>query len=242
MTDNLPREIVVMAKQILLVEDEQPIREMLRYALEREGYQVQEAESANTARELLARNRPDLLIVDWMMPGEDGVEFIKRLRKDPVLLDLPVIMLTARIEENDKVKGLDCGADDYLTKPVGIKELIARIKALLRRTSQANEDDVLAAEGLELNLATNQLAIEGDDVHIGQTEFSLLKFFIEHKNRVYSRAQLLDFVWGQAVYIEERTVDVHVLRLRKILKPFAKDALIKTVRGMGYMFSHKKPA
>jgi len=226
-----------MAKKILLVEDEQPIREMLRYALEREDYRVEEAQNASIARERLAKKRPDLLIVDWMMPGETGIEFIKRLRKDEILADLPVIMLTARVEETDKVKGLDCGADDYMTKPVGIKELLARVKALLRRTSQADEDDYLSAEGLKLNLATNQLDIEGDDVHIGQTEFSLLRFFIEHKNRVYSRTQLLDFVWGQAVYIEERTVDVHVLRLRKILKPFGKDKLIKTVRGMGYMFS-----
>jgi len=226
-----------MAKKILLVEDEQPIREMLRYALEREDYRVEEAQNASIARERLAKKRPDLLIVDWMMPGETGIDFIKRLRKDEILADLPVIMLTARVEETDKVKGLDCGADDYMTKPVRIKELLARIKALLRRTSQADEDDYLSAEGLKLNLATNQLDIEGDDVHIGQTEFSLLRFFIEHKNRVYSRTQLLDFVWGQAVYIEERTVDVHVLRLRKILKPFGKDKLIKTVRGMGYMFS-----
>ncbi|MET1256749.1 phosphate regulon transcriptional regulator PhoB [Aliikangiella maris] len=231
-----------MPKQILLVEDEQPIREMLRYALERDGYVIQEADNAAAAREILARNRPDLLIVDWMMPGESGIDFIKRLRKDEILADLPVIMLTARVEEMDKVKGLDCGADDYLTKPVGIKELMARIKALLRRTSQANEDDMIISEGLELNLATNQLSIDNVDVHIGHTEFSLLQFFIEHKNRVYSRAQLLDFVWGQAVYIEERTVDVHVLRLRKILKPFGKDSLIKTVRGMGYMFTQKKPA
>lgn len=231
-----------MAKKILLVEDEQPIREMLRYALERESFQIEEADCAASAREKLTKKRPDLLIVDWMMPGETGVDFIKRIRKDEVLQDLPVIMLTARVEESDKVKGLDCGADDYVTKPVGIKELVARVKALLRRTSHADEDDVLESEGLKLNLATNQLDIEGDDVHIGQTEFSLLRFFIEHKNRVYSRTQLLDFVWGQAVYIEERTVDVHVLRLRKILKPFGKDKLIKTVRGMGYMFSQKKPA
>ena len=231
-----------MSKKILLVEDEQPIREMLRYALEREDFVVDEADCAMTAREMLARSRPDLLVVDWMMPGETGIEFIKRLRKDEILTDLPVIMLTARVEESDKVKGLDCGADDYVTKPVGIKELLARINALLRRTSQADEDDFLISEGLKLNLATNQLDIEGEDVHIGQTEFSLLRFFIEHKNRVYSRTQLLDFVWGQAVYIEERTVDVHVLRLRKILKPFGKDKLIKTVRGMGYMFTQQKTA
>ncbi|TQV88916.1 phosphate regulon transcriptional regulator PhoB [Aliikangiella coralliicola] len=231
-----------MAKKILLVEDEQPIREMLRYALEREDYMVEEADCAEKAREMLARKRPDLIVVDWMMPGESGVEFIRRLRKDEILADLPVIMLTARVEEKDKVKGLDCGADDYLTKPVGIKEFIARIKALLRRTSQADEEDKLNADGMELNLATNQLTIEGENVHIGQTEFNLLQFFIEHKNRVYSRTQLLDFVWGQAVYIEERTVDVHILRLRKILKPHHKDKLIKTVRGMGYMFTHNKAA
>lgn len=231
-----------MSKKILLVEDEQAIREMLRYALEREDFIVEEADNAITARESLAKKRPDLIVVDWMMPGETGIEFIKRLRKDEILADIPVIMLTARVEETDKVKGLDCGADDYVTKPVGIKELIARVNALLRRTSQADQDDLLMAEGLKLNLATNQLEIEGDDVHIGQTEFSLLRFFIEHKNRVYSRTQLLDFVWGQAVYIEERTVDVHVLRLRKILKPSGKDKLIKTVRGMGYMFTQKKTA
>lgn len=231
-----------MSKKILLVEDEQAIREMLRYALEREDFIVEEADNAVTARESLAKKRPDLIVVDWMMPGETGIEFIKRLRKDEILADLPIIMLTARVEETDKVKGLDCGADDYVTKPVGIKELIARVNALLRRTSQADLDDLLMAEGLKLNLATNQLEIDGDDVHIGQTEFSLLRFFIEHKNRVYSRTQLLDFVWGQAVYIEERTVDVHVLRLRKILKPSGKDKLIKTVRGMGYMFTQKKTA
>ena len=231
-----------MTKKLLLVEDEQPIRDMLRYALEKDGYQVEEAESAIRAREILSRNRPDLAVVDWMMPGESGVELIRGLRKEEIFVDLPIIMLTARVEEKDKVKGLDCGADDYLTKPVGIKELLARIRALLRRTSQADADDKLSAEGLSLNLATKQLEIEGNDVHIGQTEFSLLQFFIEHKNRVYSRAQLLDFVWGQAVYIEERTVDVHILRLRKILKPFGKDKLIKTVRGMGYMFSAGKAA
>ena len=231
-----------MAKKILLVEDEQPIREMLRYALEREDFMVEEADCAEKAREMLARKRPDLVVVDWMMPGENGVEFIRRLRKDEVLASLPVIMLTARVEEKDKVRGLDCGADDYLTKPVGIKEFVARIKALLRRTSHADEEDKLVTDGMELNLATNQLIIEGESVHIGQTEFNLLQFFIEHKNRVYSRTQLLDFVWGQAVYIEERTVDVHILRLRKILKPHHKDKLIKTVRGMGYMFTQNKAA
>ncbi len=224
-----------MSRKILLVEDEKPIREMLRYALETEHYQVLEADSAGQARDVLADHNPDLMIVDWMMPSESGVEFIKRLRKDDLYNATPVIMLTARVEESDKVKGLDDGADDYLTKPVAIKELKARIKALLRRTSSV-EDEQLSVEGINLNLANHQLTIDDQLVHIGQTEFKLLKFFIEHQNRVYSRTQLLDFVWGRAVYLEERTVDVHMLRLRKLLKPFEKDALITTVRGMGYMF------
>lgn len=224
-----------MSRKILLVEDEKPIREMLRYALEMDHYHVLEANSACQARDVLADNSPDLLIVDWMMPQESGVEFIKRLRKDELYQATPVIMLTARVEESDKVKGLDDGADDYLTKPVAIKELKARIKALLRRTSSV-EDEQLHVEGINLNLANHQLTINNELVHIGQTEFKLLKFFIEHQNRVYSRTQLLDFVWGRAVYLEERTVDVHMLRLRKLLKPFGKDVLITTVRGMGYMF------
>ncbi len=233
-------ELEDMSTNLLLVEDEAPIREMLKFALEREGYLVSEAENAKNAREVLARKRADLAIVDWMMPGESGVDLIRSLRKEEIFVDLPIIMLTARVEERDKVKGLDCGADDYLTKPVGLKELLARVRALIRRTSQASEDNQLVAEGLNLNLSTKQLSIDGKNVHIGHTEFSLLVFFIEHKNRVYSRAQILDFVWGQAVYIEERTVDVHILRLRKLLKPYAKDKLIKTVRGMGYMFDSPK--
>lgn len=226
-----------MSHKILLVEDEQPIREMLRFALEREGFRIDEADSAEKARDYLSRNRPDLLLVDWMMPGESGVDFVKRLRKDEVMGDLAIIMLTARVEEVDKVKGLDAGADDYLTKPVAIKELNARIKALLRRTSKAGVDNKIDEQGISLDLSAHQLMIDNQIVHIGQTEFALLKFFIEHKNKVYSRNQLLDFVWGQAVYIEERTVDVHILRLRKILKPYGKDHLIKTVRGIGYIFN-----
>jgi len=229
-----------MSKKILLVEDEEPIREMLRYALERDGYQVIEAQDGKHAREHLSDNKVDLLVVDWMMPGESGIEFIKRLRKDKVHGDAPIIMLTARVEEVDKVHGLDCGADDYLTKPVAIKELLARIKALLRRASNSNQENKLICGDLILNLDCHQLLINGDDVHLGQTEFNLLQFFMEHKNRVYSRSQLLDFVWGQSVYIEERTVDVHILRLRKILKPYGKDSLVKTIRGLGYMFTEGK--
>jgi two-component system phosphate regulon response regulator PhoB len=228
-----------MARTILLVEDEKPIRDMLKYALEREEYQVLEASSPSTARALMAQNTPDLLIVDWMMPGESGVEFVKKMRKDEIHADLPVIMLTARVQEDDKVKALDAGADDYLTKPVAIKELLARIKALLRRTTKA-EDECLKAHGIVMNLNTHQVTLDGQLVPVGQTEYKLLKFFMEKPNRVYSRAQLLDFVWGRAVYLEERTVDVHMLRLRKILKPNGKDKLISTIRGMGYMFGKPK--
>jgi two-component system phosphate regulon response regulator PhoB len=224
-----------MSIKILVVEDEQAIREMLKYALLTQEYEVLEAVDVSHARAIMAETLPDLLIVDWMMPEVSGVEFIKALRKDEVYKALPVIMLTAKVQESDMIKGLDVGADDYLTKPVAIQQLLARIRALLRRSSPV-EDDCLTAPGIKMNLSTHQLSVEGNVVAIGQTEFKLLKFFIEKPNRVYTREQLLDFVWGRAVYLEERTVDVHMLRLRKILKPFGKDKLITTVRGMGYMF------
>lgn len=226
-----------MAAKIMLVEDEQPIREMLRYSLEKEDYLVIEAESGQQAREILMTNRPDLLVVDWMMPGESGVEFVKRVKQDDVLAEIPTMMLTARVEEMDKVNGLESGADDYMTKPVAIKEFQARVNALLRRSSTVKKDNNIEQLGIKINLATHQLSIEGKLVQIGSSEFNLLKFFLTHKNRVYSRTQLLDFVWGQGVYLEERTVDVHMLRLRKILKPYNKDQYFITVRGMGYMFS-----
>jgi two-component system, OmpR family, phosphate regulon response regulator PhoB len=226
-----------MPSKIMLVEDEQPIREMLRYSLEKNDYLVIEAENVKQAREILMTNRPDLLIIDWMMPGESGVDFVKRLKKDEILCEIPTMMLTARVEEMDKVNGLESGADDYMTKPVAIKEFQARVKALLRRSSRSADNQVIESLGIKLNLATHQLTIDGKLASIGTAEFNLLKFFLTHKNRVYSRSQLLDFVWGQGVYLEERTVDVHMLRLRKVLKPYAKHAHFITVRGMGYMFS-----
>ncbi len=226
-----------MSAKIMLVEDEQPIREMLRYALEKHDFQVIEAESAKRARDVLMTERPDLLVVDWMMPSESGVEFIRRLKQNEIWLEIPVMMLTARVEEMDKVNGLESGADDYMTKPVAIKEFVARIKALLRRATPHQNDELIEAMGLKLNLATHQCYIDEILVPIGGAEFNLLKFFLTHKNKVYSRSQLLDFVWGQGVYLEERTVDVHMLRLRKILKSSAKDKHFITVRGMGYMFT-----
>lgn len=224
----------------MLVEDEQSIREMLRYALESNGYQVIEAESAGQARKLLMDDKPDLLIVDWMMPAESGIDFIRRLKQDEVWSEIPVMMLTARVEEMDTVKGLENGADDYMTKPVAIKEFRARIKALLRRASPNRRDESIEFYGIKLNLSTRQCIINGTVYKIGGAEFNLLHFFLTHSNKVYSRSQLLDFVWGQGVYLEERTVDVHMLRLRKLLKPAKKDELFITVRGMGYMFTDNK--
>jgi len=226
-----------MPAKILLVEDEEAIREMLRYALQNKGYVVVEAENAKQAREILLTNRPDIMIIDWMMPGESGVELIRGLKQDAVLSDIPTMMLTARVEEMDKVNALDSGADDYMTKPVAIKEFQSRIKALLRRSSSSNDSEVIEVVGIKIHLATHQVSLDGQLVQVGSAEFNLLKFFLTHKNKVYSRSQLLDYVWGQGIYLEERTVDVHMLRLRKILKPYDKHQYFVTVRGMGYMFS-----
>lgn len=228
-----------MATQILLVEDEAPIREMIRFALTREGFDILEAGDVRSARAQIADNSPELLIVDWMLPDASGVELVRGLRRDPVHRDIPVIMLTARSKESDKVKGLDSGADDYMTKPVAIRELLARINALIRRSQGHLDEETINAGLLTIDLAGHRLLIDDESIHIGQTEYRLLKFFMSHIDRVYSRAQLLDFVWGQNVYVEERTVDVHVLRLRKLLKPYGADKMIQTVRGAGYRFSTK---
>jgi len=225
-----------MATSVLIIEDERAIREMIRFALEREGHDVFEAEDGRNAAEVLASERPDLMVVDWMLPDVSGIELIRRFRRDEVLRDVPVIMLTARGEESDKVKGLESGADDYMTKPVAIRELNARIKALLRRSRDFREEEVLRQGPLRLDLASHQLYVENAPVHLGQTEYKLLQFFMTHAGRVYSRAQLLDFVWGRNVYVEERTVDVHILRLRKALKPSGLESMIQTVRGAGYRF------
>lgn len=223
--------------RILLVEDEPSIREMIRFALIREGYDVAEAADVAEARTSIADVRPDLAVVDWMLPDVPGIEFVRFLRRDEIYRDIPVIMLTARTEEYDKVKGLDSGADDYMTKPVALRELFSRIKALLRRTRGYSEDDVLRAGELVMDLGAHSVSVNGELVNIGNTEFKLLQFFMTHPDRVYSRSKLLDFVWGQSVYVEERTVDVHILRLRKVLKPFGLDYMVQTVRGAGYRFS-----
>lgn len=226
-----------MKKQVLCVEDEVAIRSMIRFALEREGYLVTEAGDSTSARNLIASSPPDIILVDWMLPDVSGIELIRRLRSDELTSDIPIIMLTAKSTEEDMIQGLDTGADDYLTKPVSMKNLSARIKALLRRSSGFDNQRVIDAGRLQLNQDAYQLRIDGEPVHLGTTEYRLLEFFMLHPGKVYSRSQLLDFVWGQNTYIEERTVDVHVLRLRKSLKIHAADHVIQTVRGAGYLFN-----
>lgn len=225
-----------MTTRILIIEDDQAIREMIRFALERESFVVDEAADAAAAMHKVADARPDLMLVDWMLPNVSGVRLIRSLRRSELNRDIPMIMLTARGDEADMVTGLEAGADDYMVKPVAIQQLLARIRALLRRSRGYADDDMLQAGSIRINLATHEVMIAGDVVHFGQTEYRLLKFFMQHPERVYSRRQLLDFVWGETVYVEERTVDVHILRLRNLLKPHGADGVIHTVRGAGYRF------
>jgi len=225
------------AKQILIVEDEKPIRDMIAFGLKRAGYEVREAEDCQAARIQVTDQAPDLVLVDWMLPDMSGLELTRLLKKDPATKDLPVIMLTARAEEEDKVRGLEGGADDYITKPFAPRELLARIKAVLRRHGADDEDEVYTLGGLTLNAASHRVTAGEAEVSLGPTEFRLLKFFITHPERVYSRAQLLDRVWGGNVYVEERTVDVHIRRLRKALEPSGCNRMVQTVRGAGYRFS-----
>lgn len=221
---------------ILIVEDEAEIREMLRFSLERADYDVIEAETAEQGLQLIQEKIPDLLLVDWMLPGMSGIEFIRRLRNDELTVSSPVIMLTARGEEQDKLKGFDYGVDDFMTKPFSPKELLARIKALLRRAHVSNDDKLVTGD-LCLDTSQHLLTISDENVNIGPTEYRLLEFFLKKPNRVYTREQLLDRVWGRNVYVEERTVDVHILRLRKLLTPYGIDNWIQTVRGAGYRFT-----
>lgn len=223
--------------RILIVEDEAPIREMMRFALNRAGYDIDEAEDAAQARKQMIQVPPDLMLVDWMMPGESGIDFVRSVKREEHTRDIPIIMVTARVEEDDRVRGLDVGADDYLCKPFSPKELVARIKALLRRAQPQLSDEPVEAENLRLEPDSHRVTAKGESVEMGPTEFRILHFFMTHPERVYSRAQILDYVWGSNVYIEERTVDVHIRRLRKVLAPTGHDQLIQTVRGAGYRFS-----
>jgi two-component system, OmpR family, phosphate regulon response regulator PhoB len=224
------------ANKILIVEDEAPIREMIAFHLARAGYETLQAPDCRAARELLVDERPDLALIDWMLPDMSGLELTRMLKRDKENDDLAVIMLTARCDEYDKVAGLDSGADDYITKPFSPRELVARIQAVLRRAGTGDGDSVQSGI-LELDAAGHRVSGNGNDVKLGPTEFRLLKFLMMHPDRVYSRTQLLDRVWGANVYVEERTVDVHVRRLRKALAAEGADDYIQTVRGAGYRFS-----
>jgi len=222
---------------ILVVDDEKPIRDMVAFALRRAEYSVFEADSGREALVAVADRTPDLVLLDWMLPDLSGVELLRRLRQDERFRDLPVIMLTARTEEHDKLLGFDVGADDYVTKPFSPRELIARIEAVLRRAALVRAGATLEADGLVLDPESHRVTVEGPPLPLGPTEYRLLLFFMSHPDRVYSRSQLLDRVWGSNVYIEERTVDVHIRRLRKALSPRRHDRLVQTVRGAGYRFS-----
>ena len=225
------------AKQILVVEDERPIREMIAFGLRRAGFEVREAVDAKSGRAEVANNRPDLLLVDWMLPDTSGLEFTRALKRDRETRELPVIMLTARAEEGDKVAGLEGGADDYITKPFSPRELLARINAVLRRTTPVEGTERIDVEGLVLDQSSQRVSSGERTVALGPTEYRMLAFFMTHPERVYTREQLLDRVWGGNVYVEERTIDVHIRRLRKALEEYGYDRLIQTVRGSGYRFS-----
>ncbi|MFC1603090.1 phosphate regulon transcriptional regulator PhoB [Pseudomonadota bacterium] len=222
---------------ILIVEDESAVREMLRFALQQHDFNVQEAVETIAAERMITQNPPNLVLLDWMLPGKSGVEFARQLKCKPETADIPIIMLTARGEEDDKVQGLESGADDYITKPFSTRELIARIRIILRRTTVIDTAEKIEIKGLSLDPATHRVLANKKTVDLGPTEFRLLHFFMTHTERVYSRTQLLDQVWGANVYVEERTVDVHIRRLRKALEPSGHDILLQTVRGSGYRFS-----
>lgn len=224
-------------QHILIVEDETPIRQMLRFALERNDFHVGEAGDVQSARLSVADQRPDLILLDWMLPGVSGIEFARELKKDDNTRDIPIIMVTARADEEEKVRGLNLGCDDYVIKPFSAAELIARVRAVLRRTLPGGEQQRLEVEGLVVDGASQRVTARGETLKLGPTEYRLLHFFISNPERVYSREQVLDRVWGHGVYVEERTVDVHIRRLRKALSPHGYDQYIQTVRGTGYRFS-----
>jgi len=226
-------------KKILVVDDEGPIRDMLRVALEMAEYNVIEAADAQEAHGLIVDQKPDLVLLDWMLPGTSGIELARRLKRDEVTRELPIIMLTAKGEEDNKIQGLEVGADDYVTKPFSPRELVARLKAVLRRTDSLSTGESIRVEGLCLDPTSHRVTINDIPVQMGPTEYRLLEFFLTHQERVYTRNQLLDHVWGGNVYVEERTVDVHIRRLRKALTVEGHERFIQTVRGAGYRFSPK---
>ena len=231
-----------MQKRILIVDDEPAIRDMVAFALRKGDFEPVHAGDAREAQAAIADRVPDLILLDWMLPGTSGLELARRWRKDALTREVPIIMLTARGEENDRVGGLEAGVDDYVVKPFSARELLARIRAVMRRAREDDEDGSIGAGDLRIDGAAHRVFARdagGEEVPvaIGPTEYRLLHFFMTHPERVYSRAQLLDHVWGGSVYVEERTIDVHIRRLRKTLEPTGLDYMIQTVRGAGYRFS-----
>ena len=222
---------------ILVVEDEDAIREMLVVVLEQAGFAVHAVATAEEAERFLNDTLPDLILLDWMLPNISGVEWARRIRKEEIYQELPIIMLTARGEEEDKIRGFGCGVDDYMTKPFSPRELVARLRAVLRRSSKHQWSPQITVGDLVLDTEQHRLTIAEQNVEVSPTEFRLMQFFMTHPDKVFNRTQLLDQVWGRSVYIEERTVDVHIRRLRKILETYGREDLVQTVRGFGYRFS-----
>ncbi len=222
---------------ILVVDDEQSIRDMLAISLNVAGYNVLQAEGAREAHALIIDRHPDLVLLDWMMPGTTGLELLRRLKRDEMTEKLPVIMLTAKAEETSKISGLDSGADDYIAKPFSPRELVSRVKAVLRRVGREELKDPIAVGELLFDPLGHRVSISGKPINVGPTEYRLLQFFLTHQERVYSRDQILDHVWGGNVYLDERTVDVHIRRLRKAISVAGHDNYVQTVRGSGYRFS-----
>ena len=222
--------------QVLVVDDESAIRDMIAFALDRAGMQVQVAGDAKEALVSITRQRPDIILMDWMMPGVSGIELTRRLRREPYTQDIPIIMLTARVTEDDKVAGLEAGTDDYVIKPFSPRELLARIRAVMRRSVHTDEQGQISAGDLKLDTISRRVTHLDLELHLGPTEYRLLEFFMSHAGRAYSRSQLLDHVWGANAYLEERTVDVHIRRLRQALEPAGVSHYLQTVRGHGYRF------
>lgn len=225
-------------RTILIVDDEEPIREMVSVALEIAGYNCLEAADAKQAHAQVVDHKPDLILLDWMLPDISGIEFARRLKRNELTSEIPIVMLTAKGEEDHKIQGLETGADDYITKPFSPRELAARLKAVLRRTGGLDTQGPIIIKGLELNPVSHRVSIDGTPAEMGPTEYRLLQFFLTHQERAYTRGQLLDQVWGGNVYVEERTVDVHIRRLRKALGT-GHEGFVQTVRGTGYRFSLK---
>jgi two-component system phosphate regulon response regulator PhoB len=236
------RKKVMSEGKVLVVDDEYAIRDMLRMALEISNFDCFEAEDTHQAYRLVVDEKPDLILLDWMLPGGSGIEFLRRLKRSEISSKIPVIMLTAKVAEDNVIQGLNVGADDYVTKPFAPRELMARVNALLRRSKGVSQQEPLLAGDLKLDPVSHRVTVEGAVLELGPTEFRLLHFFMSNPERAYSRTQVLDNVWGANVYVEERTVDVHIRRLRKVLASAAVDCshYVQTVRGIGYRFSHRE--